>query len=304
MTAPLTIAGYHTKATEYFDFLGDSSKEMKGFEKLYFGVELELTASEKWLYAQMGRTRETLWGNIHPFVKDWGIATQDASVGYNGFELKTAPMLYSEAKANFAQLFNYIEDNKECFTAYGQNCGIHVHISRNALTPLQLSRLNMFINCSSTRDFIQFIGERDTYQYCNYKTNQRISDYKRGSSHTDALNIGAQTVELRVFKGTTVADNFFKNLEFVHAAVRFVHPDLCSDFRSVDAFKHFVKANRQEYPNLHTYICEGDLIAKRKERENAAKLREAKEKAEREEREREERVARRMRLKGSCYGLR
>lgn len=297
MTAPNTVQDYHSKATTYFRFMGNPEAERREFRKLYFGVELEVTPTEKWLSAQFGRNQNSFWQHIFPVCKDWAIATHDGSIGDYGFELKTAPMLYNTAKENFSKLFAFIEDNKEAFAAYGEGCGIHVHVSKAGFTPLQLSRLNMFINSSATRKFIEFIGEREHNNYCNYKSDQRISDFRKECKHTDALNIGVQTVEFRLFKGTTLADNFFKNLEFVHAAIRFVHPDLCSDYRSVEGFKSFVSVNRDEYPNLYTFITEGELIEKREARLAAKAIREAKRKVEQAEKDRLERVAKRMQLR-------
>jgi hypothetical protein len=299
MIAPANIQPYNTKATDIFEFLGTPSNEAAGFEKLYFGIELELTARDKWLEEKFGRGSTQLWEHIYPYCKNFAIAAHDGSIKTAGFELKSAPMLYNTAKQNFGSLFEFIEANKEAFTAYGDNCGIHIHISRNALSDMHLSRFNMFINAPKNRDFIQLIAERQSNIYCQYNDLVNEESYRSQNRHYDSVNVSANTVEIRIFKGTCLVDSFMKNLEFIHAVLRYTNPELMNDYRSIADFKAFVADNKVEYPHLNTFIEESEEAKQCRVRllESIGVKTEVVKDAETLEREREERVAKRLAAK-------
>ncbi len=136
-------------------------------------------------------------------------------------------------------------------------CGIHVHISKNAMTALDLGKFMAFICSAKNAAFINAIACRLENKYChrsklaglnsagadvsakvatkacqftttltglkNLGLSTRRIEGDHAEYHWAAVNIqNAHTVELRIFKSSTDRNRILRNLEFCESLVKFV----------------------------------------------------------------------------------
>lgn len=147
-------------------------------------------------------------------------------------------------------------------------CGIHIHISRDALTPLQLGKIITFMGEDRNIEFIKQIAGRTSDRYAPFKK-KKISDGRvlvqigtgRGGllgedNHFSAVNVNTQgkpTVEFRVFRSNVAKAGFFKNLEFVHALTNWCATVSMKDL-NVSNFIVWVASNPGNYENLVAWL--------------------------------------------------
>lgn len=194
------------------------------------------------------------WQGEHPNA----ILTEDSSTG-NGFELVTCPGTHQwhmeEAWKGFfkedyedpdlaryapsAWLNGWVNNgkptkNKYLIAAGAERrpiCGIHIHVSRDAISPLQLGKMKYFVN--THQKFIEHIAGRTSEKYAMYipskvkdgLVHKHKTEGNRGNlsvhGRYTALNLdtGKPTFEFRIFRSNVSKAGFMKNIDFVHALV-------------------------------------------------------------------------------------
>lgn len=219
-----------------------------GYGMLY-GVELEVEVPN-------GRTkRKELAEHVYDMFKDHAILKEDGSLDC-GFEIVTKPSPMAKHKEFFAKL----SADKVCrryLRSYDTaTCGMHVHISRNGLTPLQIGKMQVFLHEPNNHDFIRAIAQRDPEEWADIKKPKKITDKDDKSRYT-ALNLRPRhTVELRIFKGTLKATSIAKNLEFAEALVRWCSAATAgiSEVTNCKKFCAWVESHSYEWPALVAYL--------------------------------------------------
>jgi len=170
------------------------------------------------------------------YVKTWCILKGDGTLS-NGFEIVSAPASFEWHKYGYGagkkgavgpwkELLNnpLIRDN---FTSWNTGtCGVHVHVSRAAITPLQTGKIMVFLNAVENFEVIAAISGRGDTEYARHQANSNIFEpIRTGRTRSDRyvwFNLtNKATVEFRMFRGNTKYEGFMRYLEFVQATVEF-----------------------------------------------------------------------------------
>ena len=223
-------------------------------DKLRFGWELEVEGYEsadnaaKYIRQHLPATYCTL--------------KQDGSLGESGVEIVTRPDSIEVHKKMSAPLF--ADSPGRALSSWNTGrCGMHVHVSRAALSQLQIGKMLCFVNEPSAQAFITKIAGRAPCNWCKVHK-KKISGAKLETDRYTALNVtGKHTVEVRIFKGTLAEAGFLKNLEFVQALVSFTSPASRSiaDATSHRAFCEWLP--KKTYPHLHAFLTAKGFMRRR-----------------------------------------
>jgi hypothetical protein len=228
-----------------------------------FGIELEYEVktpesiednAEKKLY------RTQIADRLEPFYKQFAIAKHDGSLT-NGFEVVSVPM---SIDAHSEQWKKFFAEGPENGLTVKTNCGMHVHVSRELLTPLQIGKIMAMIFSKDNAKFLKIIAGRAkpvmkkdrTYTEIGVK---KITDVNKHAERYSALNLGnSETIEFRFFKSTLDLDRMLTNIEFCDALIRFAWPSTSSiqevRDKGLELFGQFVANNRKLYPHLAAFM--------------------------------------------------
>jgi hypothetical protein len=274
------VLDWNAKIDGKLDFLVTPS-ESKGKNTRYFGVELEVehnSGNDKGnnLYQTARAVRSFFNAKKDPFV----MIKHDGSLE-NGFEIVTAPATYGVHEAWWNEFFKTYGERGEMSSRYTTTCGMHVHISKNSLTQLQIGKILVFICAHANRHFIKAIAGRDSNRYNNFTHAKRLTDAYGGTwianeGRYTAVNLmNANTVEIRLFKGTLDKSKFFKNMEFVTALVEYCAIGNCSinDVKEFGGFVKFVSNASTVYPNLFKFLVDTGYCTYKSKRPIAGKRR-------------------------------
>jgi hypothetical protein len=220
---------------------------------LYLGVELEVHAKRG-----VRRAEAVRW--THNRVGGFALLKFDSSIPHQGFEITTVPgtlAFHRDAwEPFFAEAHKHLESWKT------GRCGLHVHISRNALSPLQLGKMMVFINERGTSEFVSQIAGRSAGEYC-VRAPKKVKDARRrqpSANRYEALTLsghtGAKTAELRIFRGNLRKEGFFRCIEFTVALVEFCSACSIKDVRSPTPFLEWMSRPEQggKYPALANWL--------------------------------------------------
>jgi hypothetical protein len=216
---------------------------------LVFGVELEI---EPVRGSSQGQLVEALGGR----TGEQFILKEDGSL-VDGVEIVTVPLTLE----NHLMRFNWQELLPSVLSigmsgAGTENCGMHVHINKAALSPLQIGKMLVFLNSPAMRSRITTIAQRESNTYCE-RGEKKLTDGRGHSENRyDIVNVSLRTVEIRMFRGTLRADRVFKNLEFCHALVRYCRDASLKAVEEWSEFASWLLKRRSQYPNLIRFLAE------------------------------------------------
>lgn len=216
----------------------------------FLGVELEVESNDRVL-----RTAR----KVHDaFPREFLITKSDGSLSDNGFEICTRPASLDVHKATWQPFFERVSQRTiGALRSYdADNCGLHVHISKDGLSQHTIALIVCFVNLPKNKRFVELMANRYANRYTMLKHKpMRTAALPTGDKY-EAVNLEHQhTLEFRIFKGTLKAASFFKALEFTEAITRFCTATFNTrKALSVNEFIKFVKANESRYPYLSAYI--------------------------------------------------
>lgn len=222
------------------------NKNEKNEIGLFYGVELEMGDAPKYQDV-VGFINETVGGVFY--------AKKDASIPAYGCEIVTHPatLAYHIERAHWevlleqAKKFNLKSDELD-------KCGVHIHISRGALSSKSCSMLDYFIN--DKKDFWKKIARRESH-YSAYVDKNMSSWGRQTTDRHCAVNLSNEnTIEIRIFKGTLNKDYLFSYLEVCDALINFVKlfDDNLYEFQNKgNLVDDFVKFFMGKYPYLTKY---------------------------------------------------
>jgi len=211
--ASYSIQNYSAHVEEILEFKATKVKK----NPLYFGIELEYESAHK-----MRKTR-VYTGNK---LKDHALMKHDGSLR-DGVEVVSCPAEFDIHKPYYKSFLDDLPDN----ITVSSRTGMHVHISRNALSPLQEGRIIDFMNRDDNQKFIRKIAMREANNYqkpCEHslRTALRIRNkLKDGDSlysypKYSNLNLSKKyTIEFRIFSTPRTYKEFMIKMEFVKALV-------------------------------------------------------------------------------------
>ena len=243
---------YETDVLDHLDFQRTSNElrqEQRGKKLMYCGVELEVE--------RRNNCPDDIAYHINTNVlPDFAICKSDGSLD-NGFEIVTAPSTYAMHKKNWSRFF----DDKQCRENLKgwstDTAGLHIHLSRNALTPSEIGKILIFINDQTNNDFINQIAGRSSDQWAK-KSPKKITDAYNSSDKYEAVNTSHRnTIELRIFRSNVSKHGFFRVLEFAFALSDFVKTtSIALTSLHYTAFFRFMSRpeNKATYPNLSAWL--------------------------------------------------
>jgi hypothetical protein len=232
-----------------------------------------------------------------------GIVKSDATTGDCGFEIVSAPGTYrwhteeawkgffvedfddnnpARAFAPSSWLQGWTNTGKEVMGKYPWDlsdattpiyrvhkplCGIHIHVSRNALTMLQLGKIVQYVGHNEA-GFVEAVAGRPANSYTSFKP-KKITDgvvlnkagqYVVGSNtsyfqRSEAVNLTGSrgTIEFRMFRSNVSKAGFFKCIDFVQAVVDWTRDVSIKNLNNAH-FIAFVMENRGKYPWLSKWL--------------------------------------------------
>lgn len=207
-------------------------------DTLLFGLEFEI--EDDWNNAEVAEP--TLGKRCLECVpEEWGYCKHDGSM-YRGVEWVTHPMTPLFYKVNRKAIDDILNKWVKAGFRVDQwdereeryNCGLHMHLSKDAFTSAHLYKFVRFFYKIHLRKLVQQIAERDANQFAKWRPEDlqhgvHLAKYKKNVSgdrysvinligghwHEQNEHKPAKTVEFRLFQGTLNPKVFHKNIEFI-----------------------------------------------------------------------------------------
>lgn len=262
---------------------------------IFLGLELEVIAKpdlqdESWFPKLIKNIADSKFGD-HAIIKS------DSSLHSRfGMEIVTIPATLAYHKKMFEDNFFSKPNAFHTKIMSNANCGIHVHISKNVLTPLKWGQFIDFINSSENKTFIDAMANRPPNIYCvrqkltgknkfgvnvsakivarackggvvknGMETSTRSHD---NFSRRIAVNSdNGQTMEVRMFKSSTDKNNILRKMEFCESLVRFVRNHSTQQMTVYDYVNFIIdSANKKEYPYLVKWLASKNYIGHTRKR--------------------------------------
>lgn len=191
---------------------------------------------------------------------------QDGSLSDNGIECITQPctLKFHQQRMRWDELCRkivgqgYKSHDTDC-------CGLHVHMSRSGLTPIQIIKMDVFINRGI--DFWSQIGRRREIYSGRYDVNKVAKKSKgfQGSCRDGSCGYcsddryvpvntrNISTVEVRIFKGTLCSETILGTLELLDALPKFLDTvPICEIYETrklIAKYIRYIGDNYAKYPN-------------------------------------------------------
>ena len=210
---------------------------------IYHGNEKRLMATEIEV-ERRNNCSEDIAEDVSQTLRGFALCKHDGSLN-NGFEIVTAPATITALKEGWNKFCeaNYSDQLSSWHTS---TCGMHIHVDRKSLTPLEIGKLLVFVNGRYNSQFMEAIAGRDSQQW-SAKKYKGIKDALQRSDKYEALATHKpRTIEFRVFKGNIGKQGIMRNIEFVDA--------LCNFVRTVGMDKDTDTVNRLSYANFVEYM--------------------------------------------------
>lgn len=273
------IMSYNTDPLQYLTFKctqgAEAEKFRKGVPQFFLGAEIEAQVRSGTSVSEASQA-------VHDWMGDYAIMVTDGSV-VNGFEIVTAPATLDyhvggeRGVFGEGRLFGFDEKRggpARLLRAFNTDCcGLHVHVSKNALTPLDIIKIVTFVNCDSNQEVIERISGRRPNRFCERtKVDYSKVDVLEGrgsifKSVVDArskysmVNLGKPaTVEFRNFRGNVRAHGIFRALEFVESLCYFVKSHTLKDCKDAQVYFGWLNGCNSRYRHLWLYLVHSGLI--------------------------------------------
>jgi len=195
---------------------------------VYLGIEIEYNVADKHATASAEGINTTGYA-----LCKFDRSIEAGGLG-GGYEIVSQPCSIKRHKEQLALILSKYGKH---FTA-GPTCGIHVHISREPFDEADVGKMLAFLHRDANRDFIVGMARRESHKYARLtdgyikqnKANPR--DIKRGTKRTlltnqdhgspnreryTALNVRDDTLEFRIFAGSTDLSVIIACLQFCEA---------------------------------------------------------------------------------------
>lgn len=248
------IHDYHTKIPDLLTF---KAKKVKP-NNTFLGIELEYEA-------ERSIDRGRLYIGKH--MRDHALMKRDGSLR-DGIEVVSCPAEFDI----HLPIYKSFLDNLPEFIKVSERTGMHVHISRNALSPLAEGKLIEFMNRQDNQSNIRKIAMRPANNYQS-PTSAKITSalhnrkaLKRGDNPYGGkyCNLNASnknTLEMRIFSTPRTYSEFKIKLEFVKALVDFCNSTVVSLKESTSwvSFSNWLSNQRKSYIDLYTFCKEKSL---------------------------------------------
>lgn len=190
---------------------------------LYFGVEVEMEARGVGCDMQADAQGVTDGANGFLYVKE------DGSIPC-GFEVVSQPGTIAYWREH---KLAHLSELAECgYRSYQTTtCGIHIHVSKRGMSALTQLKLLRFFR--DNQDFVFRVSRRRRSEFNEWSPHDARSttDASLTNKVRTGRNLGGRyaavnvnntaTIEFRIFRGTLHTEAFRRNLEFLHAMIRY-----------------------------------------------------------------------------------
>ncbi|MCZ2442247.1 MAG: hypothetical protein LC101_00470 [Flavobacteriales bacterium] len=245
--------------------------------KELFGIEIEVgTERTNRLFIEeiLAHTKKLTRGNA---ILKWdssidyldGSEKQEPN-DYCGFEIVTRPMAYKSAKGFIEKLADNRHRLLRCWEV--GTTGIHIHVNKKYLRPIEIGKILLFMNAATNRDFIVALAKRNEKKYAKFLKRSILNfGDSSPSCHYHAVNTSKpNTIEFRVFRGTLNKNTMVSYLQFVKSLIEFIKvapiggtPPYVSTKKNQLTYKQYVDwlftTNRSQYRELKSRICNEDM---------------------------------------------
>jgi len=229
---------------------------------LLYGVELEVMARN----SMPNDFPETLTD-----YNNWFLCKRDGSLeeANGGFEICTAPSTFKFLKDRFSDMFNsdyWTDENGSTYVrGWNTECaGLHIHINKRALTPLEIGKLLVFINEKKNKRFVEDIAGRNMNRWClSHPKNVKDGQYRNDDRYQAVNTSNRNTVELRIFRSNVSEYGFMRALEFTDALVHYLkQTSIREQSLEYKSFVNYMKKPevRSEYPNFWNWLITNGYV--------------------------------------------
>ena len=257
------------------------NKDGKINRDMYLAMEIEVESGNS---IHSGGAASTI------MEEELGVCVHDGSLDREtGFEIKTVPQVGGISHERISRICEILAQNKIHATA---RCGVHIHVSRAALSELQISRIARFMFKHGNAAFIELIAGRGSdnqfapfNKSVGYMTTLQNGYNDRGEPdkrikmrnsrnvqrvHYTAFHLGKDsTVEFRIFAGSVDLPTLKMYQEFVLALIEYTSAGVTECSATVSpAYTDFLKflfdknrTGRKQYPNLFSFLISKGMVA-------------------------------------------
>lgn len=234
-----SIHNYHHKPRSIFH-------RVKGEEKLYIGIELEVEGNRDHAedVLEYSNDENLFW------IED------DSSID-NGFEIVSHPATLEFHMDGFPWKTLTEDLREKGFKSHNTStCGLHIHVGKKTLTESNQIKMGLFVGFNS--DNLKILGRRDYNSFCHKKELEKgnLKSAKYSPSRYEAINFTNEyTIEFRFFRGTLKYETIIASIQFVHALVKFCKGNGFPSFVRPcwQEFCFFV-TDKKEYKRLADYM--------------------------------------------------
>lgn len=200
------------------------------------------------------------------------ILKSDGTNGVTG-EINTLPFTFNALQDPHAldELWSYLKR----VTANGgqgdvSQCGIHVHVSRDSVTDLEIAKLECLIN--SHHEHLSPLARRDYFR--NSFTNKNMGKnvfvkpwVKQVEKYQPVNYQHSKTFEIRIFRSNLRQDRVRSCVEFVEFGLAFVKTVSVTDLKTKSfadlGFLQALNRNSKRFKNLHELAVSKGLLDKK-----------------------------------------
>lgn len=254
------ICEYHHNP---IDFVKRKSLKDDENEKLFFGVELEISTDDS---SYLNEASSFVADNLYCRLE------HDSSIPNYGFEIISDPMTlqkWTERKNKINQVFNELINNGfVSHNARGGNCGLHIHASKEALGDTEVEQEettnNIILITENFKKELQKFSRRKDFAWCHFfnddteenkETNiNKIKEEKGKKGRYQVINTtNRHTIELRINRGTLKTNTFFASLQLFYNIIQLAKT---KNFIS-KSWDYLIKMNNFE--ELQNYVNEREI---------------------------------------------
>lgn len=216
---------------------------------LYLGVECEVECPK-------GRTSRVEYAQrVCNSATEVLLGIEEDGSLQHGFEIITHPAGLDKHRAFWPALA--VKGLKAHDT---DTCGLHIHLSRDALRPLTIGRMQVFLHDPANKAFVEGVCRRSFNRYA-LSIKAKLTDHCGRSDRYEALNLtNSKTVELRLPRGSIQPSTILGTLEFCYALVRFCEQASNADL-TASSFLAFITTDAMlaDTRALRTYLVTRSL---------------------------------------------
>lgn len=205
-------------------------------------------------------------------IQETMILKSDGTSGVTG-EINTLPFTFNALQDPSAldELWSYLKR----VTAKGgegdvTQCGIHVHVSRDSVSDLDIAKFECLINSHHER--LSLLARRDyfknSYTNQNMDKNVFVKPREKQTAKYQPVNYQhSKTFEIRIFRSNLRSDRVRACVEFVEFGLAFVKTVSVTDLKTKSfedlGFLQALNRNSKRFKNLHELAVSKGLLDKK-----------------------------------------